>query len=340
MQSKFPRPNDGEKDEKIRLQQSQRSKLLWLSMLILLFILCAAMYLASSPNVKQALNVQRVKMTTETAAKLRNIVSHVANEERQVKEKQQQPKAIDPVVTFSSLLEAEYGKLDAETRRIKATGVIMEKDPASQRVISQLQDLARKLIVAKYGQRSAYRVRLDVEFQPSIPDFVANGKDGSLIIEMAPIHLIPVSVYTFLEVARTYKSGSFHRNADHVLQAEVHSGVTKSLPFQEYSPEFPHTKGTTGYCGRPSGPCFYVSIQDNIRNHGPGSQQKHNPYEADANFGRVVQGMDDVVPRIHTVPQKEWLDEKNKVYIRNMHILVPKNNDNLDEGFVEWKQEL
>ena len=191
--------------------------------------------------------------------------------------------------------------------------------------------------MARYGQHKAYRIKMQLEFQPSIPDFAVKGKDGIIVIEMAPIDLIPVSVYTFLEVARTWKSGSFHRNAGHVLQAQVDCGITKSLPFQEYSPLFPHAKGTTGYCGRPSGPCFYVSIQDNTRNHGPGSQQKHNPYEADANFGRVVEGMDDVVPRIHTTPQREWLDKKNEIFIRTMTILVPADDADLTKGFVEWK---
>jgi hypothetical protein len=58
-----------------------------------------------------------------------------------------------------------------------------------------------------------------------------------------------------------------------LLQAQAISSVTEHMPFQEYNALFPHAKGTMGYCGRPSGPCFYVSIIDNTRNHGPGSQQ-------------------------------------------------------------------
>jgi hypothetical protein len=103
------------------------------------------------------------------------------------------------------------------------------------------------------------------------------------------------------------------------------------MPFQEYSPKFPHAKYTIGYAGRPSGPGWYVSIQDNTRNHGPGSQQKANPYEADSNFGKLVlqeeekDGSHDnvqVVQTIHSVPQNGWLDSKNHIQINKLTILV------------------
>jgi len=74
------------------------------------------------------------------------------------------------------------------------------------------------------------------------------------------------------------------------------------LAFQEYSPEFPHAKGTVGWAGRPSGPAFYISLIDNTKNHGPGSQQKGNPYEADSAIGKIVEGWDDVVPRMKHQP--------------------------------------
>jgi len=237
-------------------------------------------------------------------------------------------------------LERNYQRLDEMVRKIKATGVIMEKDEESLKATSQLQDAARKLLVAKYGHHSHYRVKVDLEFPPTTPNYSDDTKYDSLIIEMAPIELIPVSVYTFLEVARTFQNGAFHRNAGHVLQVRVRSSViSKTLAFQEYSPDFPHEKGTTGYCGRPSGPCWYVSIQDNTRNHGPGSQQKQNPYEADANFGTIVEGgMDTVVPRIHSIPQNGWLSPKNQIQQLKYTILVPSDdtNNNDESHWVPW----
>jgi len=231
-------------------------------------------------------------------------------------------------------LEKRRLELDTQVRDIKATGIIMETDKKSLEVTRDLQDVTRFMIKAKYGNHPHYRVKVDLEFQSSIPDFDTNGPDGTVVIEMAPIEYIPVSVYNWLEIARTWKSGAFHRNANHVLQATTHArAVTESLAFQEYSPKHPHKKGTVGYCGRPSGPCWYISILDNSGNHGPGSQQKKNPHEADANFGRIVEGFDDVVPRIHSTPQMSWLDKENQIKIKTMTILVPGP----DGAFTEWK---
>eukprot|EP00573_Skeletonema_grethae_P008338 CAMPEP_0201693728 /NCGR_PEP_ID=MMETSP0578-20130828/6220_1 /ASSEMBLY_ACC=CAM_ASM_000663 /TAXON_ID=267565 /ORGANISM="Skeletonema grethea, Strain CCMP 1804" /LENGTH=346 /DNA_ID=CAMNT_0048179299 /DNA_START=34 /DNA_END=1074 /DNA_ORIENTATION=- len=231
--------------------------------------------------------------------------------------------------------------LEQNVRAIKKTGVIMETDTESLTFTKQLQDATRTLIKLRYGDfgsiSTPYRIKMDLEFQPTIPDFDTKGKEGTIVIELAPISLIPYSVYNFLEIARTWKNGAFHRNAGHVLQAIARSGVTQSMPFQEYSKEYPHKKYTIGYAGRPSGPEFYLSIQDNSQNHGPGSQQKHNPYEADCIIGRIIQGVEDgTVDRIHTMPGKEFLNDKKKwVLIRRMHILVPKG-DGSDGEYVEF----
>lgn len=230
-------------------------------------------------------------------------------------------------------LEVIYEDLDRRVREIKRTGVIMETDPESMRVTKQLQVATTDLLEARYGKHSKFRIQVDLEFPPTIPDYSIKGKDGSFVIELAPIHLIPVSVFTFLEIARTWKSGMFHRNAGHVLQATANSeAITKHLPFQEYSSQFPHVTGTTGYCGRPSGPCWYVSIQDNTKNHGPGSQQNRNPYEADANFGKVVEGMD-TVKRIHSTKARGWLNQKDQIKIMKMTIMVP---DDSNGNYILW----
>jgi len=232
-------------------------------------------------------------------------------------------------------LEERRIELDQQVRDIKATGIIMETDEKSLTVTKELQDVTRNVLKMKYGDYPNYRVKVDLEFQKSIPDFDKKSPHETLMIEMAPIEYIPVSVYNWLEIARTWESGAFHRNAGHVLQATTHAGaVKKSLAFQEYSDQYPHKKGTVGYCGRPSGPCWYISTQDNTRNHGPGSQQKNNPHEADANFGKIVSGLDDVVPRIHSTPQSSWLDKENQIFIKTMTILIPAGRDG---EFIEWK---
>lgn len=238
-------------------------------------------------------------------------------------------------------LAAAVDDLDAKVRTRKATkGVIMETDTEGLQLTSDLQAATRKLLAHRYGantQHTKFRIRVDLIYPHSIikdPDSEPN--QAHFVIELAPHDLIPCSVFYFLEIARTYKAGEFHRNANHVLQAAAQSESTKghkSMPFQEYSKEHPHAKFTTGYAGRPSGPGWYVSIMDNTRNHGPGSQQKANPYEADSNFGRVVEGFD-AVAKIHTVPQKEWLSKENCVAIPKLTILA--NTPEQPDVFQEW----
>ncbi|KAL3941176.1 MAG: hypothetical protein SGBAC_004430 [Bacillariaceae sp.] len=220
------------------------------------------------------------------------------------------------------------------------TGMFMETDPTALKMTRELQYWTQTLILLRYARgkpNTTFRVAMDLEFPSSIPDYDETKKTGRVVTEMAPVDLLPCSVFYFLEMARTFHKGSFIRNAAHVLQANVKSKVTKEMPFQEYSPQHPHAKGTTGYAGRPSGPQFYISILDNTKAHGPGSQQKANPNEADVNFGHVVEGMEDVVPRIHSVPQKEWLDKPNHIKITNMTILY-KNDDEDAEEWKEWKE--
>lgn len=151
-------------------------------------------------------------------------------------------------------LEMIVKNLEQEVRTIKQTHVIMETDPTSIQKTAELQDATRNLLRAKYGDHHSYRVRIDLEFPPTFPDIKEKGKYGSIVIEMAPLDLQPVSVFNFLEIARTFVRGSFNRNDAQVVQAQVVSEINRPLSFQEYHKDFPHTQGTTGYSGRPSGP--------------------------------------------------------------------------------------
>ena len=69
-----------------------------------------------------------------------------------------------------------------------------------------------------------------------------------------------------------------------------------------------------------------------VDTQGPGSQQQANPYEADANFGKVVEGFDTVVQRIHTIPQSGWLDGQNQIKIIRHTVLVSDGHG----GFTPW----
>lgn len=234
-------------------------------------------------------------------------------------------------------LVAQVQKLDAEVRRISLNVDIFEKDDVAQNAAKRLQEATRKLLAVRYGRLEPYRVRVDLEFQETIPDFQLNGPSGTLLFEMAPTKLIPHSVFTFMEIARQWKAGAFHRVASHVLQVMVKGGFDH-LAFQEYSDSYPHKIGTVGYAGRPSGPQWYISTIDNTKNHGPGSQQIQNPYEADSIIGKVVEGFFDVVPRIKLMPGSGFVnDPKKHVLITKMTILVPQSGPDTVDGYAEWK---
>ena len=174
-----------------------------------------------------------------------------------------------------------------------------------------------------------------------MPDFVEKGAEGRIVVEMAPTALVPYSVYNFLEIVRRFKSGAFHRNAGHVLQAMANLGPPASafdrftgggsMAFQEYHPGYPHKKFTLGYAGRPGGPAFYVSTVDNSVNHGPASQGSKT--EADACFGRLHdEESEATVRRMQKQPGAEKglgfvSGQNNFIVISSLRVLSPH-----DEG--------
>ena len=111
------------------------------------------------------------------------------------------------------------------------------------------------------------------------------------------------------------------------------------LAFQEYNSAYPHQKYTLGYAGRPGktitthslhvyavlyyihtdiyytaihctvstiytgGPEFYISIEDNTKNHGPGSQGSN--VEADSCFGKLlINSIDDNINTVKRIQKQ------------------------------------
>lgn len=173
--------------------------------------------------------------------------------------------------------------------------------------------LSRHILKTKFGGTDSepYRARMTVNFPSSMP----GAPTGDIVIEFAPSDLMPTAVLFFMTQieAGVWNGMSFIRNAGHVLQASSQTPTKQymgkifklpyqdsSIPFQEYSEKYPHEKYTLGLAGRPGGPDFYISTQDNTRNHGPGGQGSYDlPAEADSCFAKVVDGFD-VVDRLHT----------------------------------------
>jgi hypothetical protein len=225
-------------------------------------------------------------------------------------------------------------QLGAQARKLRSEKKIAQQDADALRVLAELQATTRALLCARYGGCDAagtqvvpYAVELELAFPATMPDFAARGAGPErLRVELAPIALMPHAVHTFLEAMRGWKGGVFHRRAGHVLQAQL-SARTHGLAFQEYSPEFPHVKGTLGFAGRPGGPAFYISTLDNTRNHGPGSQ--NSATEADSCFGKLADKESEaVVERMKLQPGAKppngfVFPSENYIQIKSVKILTP-----------------
>jgi cyclophilin family peptidyl-prolyl cis-trans isomerase len=152
---------------------------------------------------------------------------------------------------------------------------------------------------------------------------------------------MPYTVYFFLsQVEKELFNGcSFHRNAGHVMQAgpapnfktppnaglmrRFQESMLESVSFQEYSANYPHLPYTLGYAGRPGGPDFYISVEDNSKIHGPGGQGSYeDPTEADPCFATVVEGREAVDRMVKTEVQPGgYRHMVHNVNIRYMKIL-------------------
>eukprot|EP00929_Paragymnodinium_shiwhaense_P014790 TRINITY_DN122750_c0_g1_i1.p1 TRINITY_DN122750_c0_g1~~TRINITY_DN122750_c0_g1_i1.p1 ORF type:complete len:341 (+),score=33.09 TRINITY_DN122750_c0_g1_i1:91-1113(+) len=190
----------------------------------------------------------------------------------------------------------------------------METAPRALTATRALQAACREWVNARYGPEP-YKLRLHLEFPPGIFDR-HEPKVHYLTVEMAPLELMPHSVYLFMDaMLENFRGAAFHRSARHVVQAFI-QGRRKQVAFQEYSPKYSHQPGTIGFAGRPGGPGFYISLLDNTRNHGPGTQQRRNPYEADPCFAKVDQNA------LASVARKI---QKMRVDARNGFVTNPAN---------------
>jgi biopolymer transport protein ExbD len=246
---------------KDKQSSSRRPLLLILSLVAILS--CAAFFLTPHDSNNNLPNLQQQQQ----------------QQQKQQHEPPQQPFQLEvPAAPDLSALTEEFTAQERTVRKMKSElkrrdpPEWMEADEHGMIETKELQRLSLALLRAEFGP-SPPDGRRRIVFHLSFPSNIEGPPTETLEILMAPDSSNPYSVLKFLSYAKHWTHGAFHRKAGHVLQAKIADafsyGGTKgdaSLAFQEYNPAFPHKKGTLGYAGRPSGPSFYISTQDNSKN--------------------------------------------------------------------------
>jgi len=200
-----------------------------------------------------------------------------------------------------------------------------------------IQDISKRELLDRFGP-GPHRVEFHIAFSHDSEEEPSDIGPKKFVVETAPANLMPHSVLLFLEMVQhsLWDQTAIVHNKDHVLTASptnFFTGKSKieefskagfsRVSFQEYSEHYPHEKYTLGFAGRPGGPDFYISIDDNMKRHGPGGFTDADIVEeADPCFAKVVEGFD-AVDRIY----KEGVNSDlgmNIVGIHSAKILPPK----------------
>jgi hypothetical protein len=176
-------------------------------------------------NSSYAQKQQKPSYTTKTAVVATEQVAKLASPEAAVPHEAEQlvatranlrseaPPAISTTVAAEGLSEAELQEqVDAQIDKVRKLKferhLVMEKDPEAQREIKILQDLVRQLIYKQYG-KGPLRVEMKLQFPQSMSQ-ATMPQEQTLMIDLAPVTLVPYSVYFFLEIVKHWKVRSYH----------------------------------------------------------------------------------------------------------------------------------
>jgi cyclophilin family peptidyl-prolyl cis-trans isomerase len=230
--------------------------------------------------------------------------------EQQKQDVEEEKKVRDQASAYANpKLMQEMGNIQ---RKLKYSANRAEKLKEQVRVIS------KRDAVAKFGA-GVKRVEIELIFPP--------GDEGptTFVIEMAPIDLMPHSVYTFLEMVSSglLNGCSFILNALHVLKAAplpydgtsasdkardfLDSGL-ESVAFREYSEEYTHKRYTVGFAADGS-PSFYINTEDNTEIH-----------VGDPCFAKIVSGFD-AIERLEASPTRNGIWFEHRIGIKRATVL-------------------
>jgi cyclophilin family peptidyl-prolyl cis-trans isomerase len=190
----------------------------------------------------------------------------------------------------------------------------------AQKLKQQVQAMSKTEALEKYGP-GPHRIELELSF----PGHLAG--PTTFVIELAPLDLMPHSVYTFLEMTSLglISGCSFILNALHVVKAaplpsnnkgsarqttgqQFAANGLESVAFREYSSQYPHKPYTVGFAADGT-PSFYINTEDNTEIH-----------MGDPCFGTVISGVE-TVKRLEASPTRNGIWFENRIGITRATII-------------------
>lgn len=206
-----------------------------------------------------------------------------------------------------------------------------------QRLQSAISMSSLRSLQKRYGE-GPHRVNFQV-----IYSFGNSRVTKSFIIELAPNHMMPHSVLTFLDMvsANFYDGYALTYSADHVIivserDTEIHPFINQRtintlhdnpLLFQEYNPKFPHKEMTLCFFGKKhGGSAFYISKLGNSEAHAfdPSLKDEHGfPQKpGEPCFAKIIQGVETVQEIDHLLLSNQRANNQQvRVEIQSAKIL-------------------
>ena len=89
-------------------------------------------------------------------------------------------------------------------RTMKQHGTVMETNTEAKLLINKLQIDLRELVVLKYGPEP-YFVEMKLSFPDSMINDANQDKEATIVLELAPLSMVPYCVYNFLNIIERWK---------------------------------------------------------------------------------------------------------------------------------------
>ncbi len=284
-------------------------------------------YLYSSSHSTLKMALEEGDRLVAFSAKLQRQMKHA---ERDVRLLERELAALDAMEQKKEDMEQEQKILDqaamfTNPQMVEEVSAIQRKlklaANRAKTLKQQVGEMSKRDAIEKYGM-GPHHIEMELVF----PGHLAG--PTKFVVEMAPLEVMPHSVFTFLEMTslELLNGCSFILNALHVIKAAplpftgalnpskaqefVDKGL-ESVAFREYSQDYPHKPYTVGFAADGT-PSFYINTEDNTEIH-----------VGDPCFGKVISGIE-TIKRLENSPTRNGIWFENRIGIKSAVILKKK----------------